>query len=47
MPRKLAGCGSLDQDKAMFELLIDHLPRNTGGLEVGPPSMNLATEPAS
>jgi hypothetical protein len=31
----------------MIELLINHLPRNIGGgLEVGPQSMNLATEPA-
>ena len=31
----------------MIELLINHLPRSIGSLEVGPQSMNLATEPAS
>jgi hypothetical protein len=31
----------------MIKLLIDHQPPSTGSLEVGPQSMNLATEPAS
>jgi hypothetical protein len=35
------------QEKTMIELLIDHQPRSIGSLEVGPQSMNVATEPAS
>ena len=31
----------------MIELLINHQPRSIGSPEVGPQSMNLATEPAS
>jgi hypothetical protein len=31
----------------MIELRIDHQPRSIGSLEVGPQSVNLATEPAS
>jgi hypothetical protein len=31
----------------MSELLINQQPRSIGSLEVGPQSMNLATEPAS
>ena len=31
----------------MIELLINHQAQSIGSLEVGPQSMNLATEPAS
>ena len=32
------------QERAMIELLIDHPVQSTGNLEVGPQSVNLATE---